>query len=148
MACSPFQKDSESTDAETSRQNRLCFWCVLLVDYMVSLGVGRLTSLYPESITQPLPTDADMSTSPVFTSTDPTTSSSNAVSSTDIRSPFPFAVHMMHSYGPLINILNSEEAITSPVEQAALADKVRSERVRIMREYQDLPSQMQWSLEK
>lgn len=59
------------------------------------------------------------------------------------RSPFPFAVQMMHTYGPLINILNSED--TTAIVQSNMAGMVRSERVRIMQAYSGMPMDMQWS---
>ncbi|ORX38734.1 hypothetical protein BD324DRAFT_622136 [Kockovaella imperatae] len=115
--------DALDVDPETSRLNRLCFWSVLILDYVVSLGVGRPTSLRPDSITQQLPSQSDLQSS-------------------GASSPFAYAAEMMHSFGPLINLLNSEQFKTRPY---TLIDQVREERSAIMRWYRQLPQEMQWS---
>lgn len=89
-----------------------------MLDYVVSFGVGRSPSLRAQIITQSLPEDMP-------------------------GSPFPYAARMMRSYGTLIDLLNSEDPSVM-----SLTENIGRERVSIMREYQNLPPDMQWSAEK
>ncbi|ORX34412.1 major facilitator superfamily domain-containing protein [Kockovaella imperatae] len=111
--------DPDNEDTETVRLNRLCFWSVLLLDYTVSIGVGRSTSIRPKSITQQLPTHADVG-----------------------QSPLTHVFHMFKAFGPLINMLNSEEL---KLREPEFMDRLRVERASILRLYQDLPPDMQWT---
>ena len=122
-----WQKDPDTTDLETSRQNRLCFWSVLILDYTVASGVGRPTTLDPNSITQSYPSDADIrQAAPV------------------LPSPFPHIARIMHSFGTLINLLNSESAL----DQESWRARVELERIAITQTYHALPHQMRWTPEK
>jgi hypothetical protein len=70
------------TEAE-ARLDRLAFWPVLVLDYSLSFGTGRRTTLDPDDITQRVPSPDDMS------------------------SPFPHAARQMLALGPIINLLNT-----------------------------------------
>lgn len=70
------------TEAE-ARLDRLAFWPVLLLDYSLSVGTGRRTTLDLGDITQRVP------------------------SAEDTPSPFPYAARQMSALGPIINLLNT-----------------------------------------
>jgi hypothetical protein len=123
------QRDPDSTDPEISRLNRLCFWSVLVTDYAVSLGVGRATSLRPESITQLHPTEEDI-----------------RLVTASVPAAFPHAAKMMGLFGVLINLLNSDDP--TPADIPSWQDQVAKQRVSIMEAYRSLPPYMQWSSEK
>ena len=106
-----------------ARQNRLCFWSLLVLDTIVSFGVGRETSFQPEAITQLVPSGEDMG-------------------SYASRPPFIYAAEMMWSYGTLNNLLNTE------VDTGLSVELIRAERAKIMRRYHELPIDMVWSTEK
>jgi hypothetical protein len=117
--------------AEERRLNRLVFWSVLLMDHAISHGAGRRASFPLEDISQPLPTEEDIH--PPGTSTAPDTP----------RSPFPFAAKQMLLYGPIINMLNRQSKGPSNSE----AD-LQAARAAAMREYNQLPPDMQWNIAK
>ena len=108
---------------EDRRLNRLVFWSVLLMDYALAFGVGRCTTYRVEEITQPVPTQDEI----------------KVLAEGEPRSPFPFAARMMITYGPIINALNLPH-VTS--EDLAVAAGVA------IREYNRLPSDMQWVVGK
>ncbi|CAK9784515.1 hypothetical protein CC85DRAFT_326061 [Cutaneotrichosporon oleaginosum] len=114
--------EESAMSAEDRRLNRLVFASVLLMDYALAFGVGRQTTFRPEDISQTLPTAEDL----------------NAGGNVkDTRSPFPFAVKMMTSYGPLINSLN----------RARGGDRdYLAARAACIREYSALPPDMQWNV--
>ncbi|GFZ45812.1 hypothetical protein JCM24511_03542 [Saitozyma sp. JCM 24511] len=117
-----------SISEEDRRLNRLVFWSVLLMDYVLSFGVGRQTTFRVEDITQTLPTEEDIRiTLPCASPESP-------------RSPFPYAAKMMISYGPLINMLNREQ---DPVR---FDSDIQSARAAAIKEYNHLPQDMQWNV--
>jgi hypothetical protein len=94
------------------------------MDYALSFGVGRQTTFRVEDITQTLPTGADF----------PETST---------RSPFLYAAQMMLSYGPLINMLNCEQGEGNRKES-----EVQSALAQAIKQYNQLPQDMQWTVAK
>ncbi|ORY23128.1 fungal-specific transcription factor domain-domain-containing protein [Naematelia encephala] len=123
------QDPGEESDisAEERRLNRLVFWSVLLLDFALAFGVGRQTTFRVEEITQALPNEADIH--PL------------GISGDHPRSPFPFAARQMISYGPLINLLNGAQ-----IHQADYGKLVQHARAQAMREYNNLPQDMQWNV--
>lgn len=127
------QNPPEDSDvsSEDRRLNRLVFWSVLLMDYALAFGVGRSTTYRGKEITQPYPTQEDI---------DPTWSTSSAQDDR-ARSPFPYCAQMMMKYGPLINMLNADN-------QAGLEGEITSARSVAIKEYNQLPPDMQWNVTK
>lgn len=127
------QDSSEATDSmsDEARLNRLVFWSVLIMDHALAFGVGRQTTFRLEDITQALPTEED---------THP-----GGLAHDTPRSAFPFAAKQMLSYGPLINMLNSNHAGVDP---AKLEAEIQSARASAMAEYNQLPDDMQWNVGK
>ena len=121
--------EESNISADERRQNRLVFWSVLLMDYALAFGVGRQTTYRVEEITQTLPTEEDIH---------PT-----GISPDTPRSPFSFAAKMMISYGPLINMLNREESDVLRMEA-----EIQAARAAAIREYNQLPQDMQWNVGK
>lgn len=99
------------------------------MDYALSFGVGRQTTYRVEEITQNLPTEEDIH--PLGVSPDTP------------RSPFSFAAKQMISYGPLINMLNREES-----DVARLEGEIQAARAAAIKEYNQLPQDMQWNVGK
>lgn len=124
------RETSSSITAEESRLDRLLFWSVLIMDFALSYGVGRQTTFHLEDITQELPTEEDVR--PAGTSYDMP------------RSPFPFAAKQMLSYGPLINLLNSNK----PADLGHKESLIQSARAAAIAEYNQLPQDMQWNVGK
>ena len=110
---------------EDRRRNRLVFWSVVLLDFALSFGTGRQPSMRVSEITQGLPTDADMGTTP---------------------HPFPSAARMMLSYGRLIELLNSHSR-DEATAGTRLADMHRA-KLKAIREYGSLPAAMRWNVTK
>jgi hypothetical protein len=115
--------------AEECRLNRLVFWSVLLMDHAISHGAGRRASFPLEDISQLPPTEEDIH--PVGTAPDTP------------RSPFPYAAKQMLLYGPIINMLNrqSKGPATSETD-------LQAARATAMKEYNQLPPDMQWNIAK
>lgn len=103
------------------------------MDHALAFGVGRQTTFRLEDITQRLPTDEDLH--PSGTPPMPDTP----------RSAFPHAVKQMWSYGPLINMLNSNHAGQDP---AKIELDIQNARASAMVEYNQLPEDMQWNVGK
>lgn len=99
------------------------------MDYALGFGVGRQTAYRFEEITQTLPTDED-----IFPFGIPPDAP---------RSPFPFAAKQMISYGPLINMLNRDASAVARME----AD-IQAARSMAIKEYNQLPQDMQWNVGK
>lgn len=93
------------------------------MDYALSFGVGRQTTFRTEDITQVLPSQDDLSSTP--------------------RSPFPFAAKMMLCYGSLINMLNRVRR--DPGEHDS---KLRAAQAEAIKLYNHLPQDMQWNVNK
>ncbi len=121
--------EESNISADERRQNRLVFWSVLLMDYALSFGVGRQTTYRVEEITQTLSTEEDIHPSGVLLDTP--------------RSPFSFAARMMISYGPLINMLNREGSDVIRME-----GDIQAARAAAIKEYNQLPQDMQWNVGK
>lgn len=127
------QDSSEALDAisDEPRLNRLLFWSVLIMDHALAFGVGRQTTFRLEDITQALPTEEDMHP--------------GGLPPDSPRSAFPYAAKQMLSYGPLINMLNSNHANVDPVKLDA---DIQNARASAMVEYNQLPDDMQWNVGK
>jgi hypothetical protein len=132
LRCQVSAKSSDEP-AEESRLNRLVFWSVIIMDHALAFGVGRQTTFRLEDITQTLPSDADLRPN----GTAPTLDAP--------RSAFPHAVKQMWSYGPLINMLNSNHAGQDP---AKIELDIQNARALAMVEYNQLPEDMQWNVGK
>jgi hypothetical protein len=99
------------------------------MDYALAFGVGRQTTYRFEEITQPLPNEED-----IYPSGPPPDAP---------RSPFSFAAKQMISYGPLINMLNREAS-----EVARMDAEIQAARAAAIKEYNQLPQDMQWNVGK
>jgi hypothetical protein len=128
------QNSTDAIDAvskEEARLNRLVFWSVLIMDHALAFGVGRQTTFRLEDITQQLPEDEDIHP--------------GGLSSDTPRSAFPYAARQMFSYGPLINMLNSNHGDADPIK---LESDIANARATAMVEYNCLPEDMQWNVGK
>jgi hypothetical protein len=103
------------------------------MDHALAFGVGRQTTFRLEDITQSLPTDEDLHPNGTPLPLDTP------------RSAFPHAAKQMWSYGPLINMLNSNHANQDP---AKMELEIQNARASAMVEYNQLPEDMQWNVGK
>lgn len=108
------------------------------MDYALSFGVGRQTTFRVEDITQIIPTEADIHPPA------PGSGSASAQNGDTVSSPFAYAAHMMLSYGYLINILNREQTGSS----INLEQHIQAAKAEAIREYNQLPQDMQWNVSK
>lgn len=122
---------AEEVSPEEARLNRLVFWSVLIMDHALAFGVGRQTTFRLEDITQQLPTELDLHPAGLSPDTP--------------RSAFHYAAKQMFSYGPLINMLNSNHANVDPIK---LDSDIANARASAMVEYNNLPEDMQWNVGK
>lgn len=115
--------------AEERRLNRLVFWSVLIMDHSIAHGAGRQTGFPLEEITQTLPTMDDIL-------------SGHALQN-GIRSPFIYTSKLMLLYGPVINGLNRQKQHAP--RGTSIVDAAQA---TALREYNQLPLDMQWSVMK
>lgn len=101
------------------------------MDHALAFGVGRQTTFRLEDVTQALPTEEDIHPAGAPLDTP--------------RSAFPYAAKQMLSYGPLINMLNSNHANSDPIKLDA---EIQNARASAMVEYNLLPEDMQWNVGK
>lgn len=101
------------------------------MDHALAFGVGRQTTFRLEDITQQFPEEEDVHPGGLPIDTP--------------RSAFPYAAKQMYSYGPLINMLNSNHADVDP---AKLESDIANARATAMVEYNCLPDDMQWNVGK
>ena len=128
--------------AEDQRLNRLVFYSVLILDCSLAFGVGRQTALRADDITQPLVSEDDMRSSELGSGS---SSRQDSLQQDDAntRSVFPFAAKLMHSYCPLINMLNRQDH--APTAHEAEINEARMGAIRL---YNQLPQDMQWNVGK
>jgi hypothetical protein len=110
-----------------------------LLDFSLSFGTGRRTTLSVDDITQVIPTQDDMR--PALASHE--TSDRQQQLTSHGRSPFPYAARQMLAYGQLINLLNGP-AEDTPERTEAL----RKARSLVIDVYNQLPPDMLWSATK
>lgn len=120
------------TSLEDSRQDKLVFWAVVILDFVVALGLGRPTAFRLELATQSFPVDSEISS----LRTDGVTAGP--------QSPFPYLAKLMFLAGILFNLVNSD----GQKEPQRHAEEVTKARLAVMRHYQDLPEELRWSVEK
>ena len=104
-------------DLEDVNANRLVFWNVLMLDHIVSLGLGRPTTFRLEQVTQTLPD---------HNSSQP--------------GPFAMAARLMYVHGQLINQLNMDDLV-SDIRKL----EVTQAKCSVTTCYNSLPPEMQWS---
>ena len=117
--------EGSDVNEREARQDRLIFWNVMMLDFMVSLGVGRPTSMRLDTVTQAHPTQMDV-----------------CADGSSTPSPFPFLTRLLFLSGQLFNLVNIDAQYP---ETNARIDQRRTD---IMQLYHELPSGLQWNVLK
>jgi hypothetical protein len=122
-----------SISDEDRRLNRLLFWSVVIQDFALAFGTGRQTTFRMSEITQSLPTEGDLATA-----------NAGRGASDGPRHPFIWAAKQMFSYGRLIELLNSH----APDTDGRKSQEVQRCKIRAIKQYAQLPSDMRWNVTK
>lgn len=151
------QDPGDEIPSEECRLNRLLFWSVFALDIAIASGVGRQTTIRLDEITQPLPTEEDIRESgsplkqgqpdlrdPADPDVKPLQQPVSAAARTGPRSPFPYTVRQMTLYAPIINLLNAPKKTMDP----KWAEDIQGHLNGAIREYNQLPGDMQWNVVK
>ncbi|GFZ47717.1 hypothetical protein JCM24511_05464 [Saitozyma sp. JCM 24511] len=128
--------EAQGITPDERRLNILTFWPIVLLDFSLSFGTGRRTTLSVDDITQVIPTQDDMRPALAFHEA----SDQQQQPTSHGRSPFPYAARQMLAYGQLINLLNGP-AEDTPERTEAL----RKARSLVIDVYNQLPPDMLWS---